>query len=327
MSFAPFVSDTWAVSLPVLALGLDLAFGDPRTLPHPVQAVGWMLDRLERLARRAGASRLTGALCLGALLSITGLAVWTLIGIPYVGIVFSLYLAWTGLALGSLLRECRLAAAAVAGEDIEAARAAVSMLVSRDLSQADQGELYRALGETLSENFNDGFVAPFFWLVLGGPLGLWLYKAVSTTDSMWCYKTERWRSLGWAGARLDDVLAYVPARLSACMLAVSAPLAGVGSGMPLRGLWHNVARDAGQMESPNAGWPMAMAAWLHRRTMGGATWYFGQLKEKPVLGPRPCDAGIAGARTWDAAGIEALLRHVRIAAVLGGVLLWLVVLL
>ncbi|UZP68654.1 adenosylcobinamide-phosphate synthase CbiB [Desulfovibrio mangrovi] len=322
------MSDAMVIWLPLMALGLDVVLGDPCALPHPVQAVGWALNRLERIARPCHVSKLSGALCLAVLLIAVGLTVWSLTAIPVLGVFLALYFAWSGLALGSLLHECRSAATLVAEQDLEAGRAAVSMLVSRDLSQAEQSDLYRALGETLSENFNDGFVAPFFWLVLGGPLGLWLYKAVSTTDSMWGYKTEQWRELGWAGARLDDVLAYVPARLSAFLLALSAPLAGVGAGMSVFRLWRHVASDAAQMESPNAGWPMAMAAWLHRRSMGGTTWYFGQAKDKPLLGPRRLgDETVAYGRQWDAAGIDALLRHVRIAAVLGGVLLWLVTLL
>lgn len=320
---------TGHVLLPLMALGMDMAFGDPRCIPHPVQGIGRVLDVLEQVVRKVHVSRFSGSLCLVLLLVLVWATAHWLVGIPVLGVLISLYLAWSGLALGSLLRECGKASQAIALPDIECGRAAVAMLVSRDVSQADRDALYRALAETLSENFNDGFVAPYFWLILGGPVGLWLYKAVSTMDSMWGYKTEKWRLLGWAGAKLDDMLAYIPARLAAFFLAVTGPVAGVAGRRSFIDLWQRVDADARTMESPNAGWPMAMAAWQHDRHMGGIAWYFGQKKAKPVLGPRAVhDAeGLHGLdaqpRVWDAEGIEALLRHVRIAAIAGGILLWL----
>lgn len=236
------------------------------------------------------------------------------IGIPYVGWVVALYFAWSGLALGSLLKEGTKAVQAVASGSLDEGRKAVSMLVSRDVSESTEEELYKTLAETLSENFNDGIIAPFFWLVLSGPVGLWLYKATSTMDSMWGYKNEKWIDLGWAGAKFDDLLAYLPARFSAMFLQCTANLAGLGSG---RGVWDSVARDAAKMESPNAGWPMAMAAHLYGRPMGGSAVYFGKVKEKPVLG--------VGDEAWDKATLIQLIKHIRLAAIFGCGLLWLAV--
>lgn len=310
--------------LPPAAFVLDCLVPDPRWLPHPVQGIGWLLDRLEPLARRFAPGRFGGVVCLLVLFCVVGLVVRGGVALPLVGSLVALYAAWAGLAIGGLLRECRSAAAAIAAGEAEG-RSAVSMLVSRDLSEARRPDLYRALAETLAENFNDAFVAPFFWLVLGGPVALWLYKAVSTVDSMWGYRTERWERLGWAGARLDDVLAWVPARLSALFLLGAAPLCGLQhDGRSLRALWRLVRRDARSMESPNAGWPMAAAAWLHARSMGGPTCYFGAIKEKPQLGPRLTGEKLTGEQgaEWDTRGIEALLHHVRLAAMLGAAVLW-----
>lgn len=316
--------------VPPVAFGLDLLLADPRSLPHPVQAIGRVLTGMERLVRSFAHTpqRWHGVACLMLLLLLVYGLVSTMMGIPALGVFFALYAAWSGLSLGGLLRECRAAADVVATGDSPTARQAVSMLVSRDLSVADESELYRALAETLAENFNDGFVAPFCWLLAGGPAGLWCYKAVSTVDSMWGYRTPQWAALGWAGARLDDCLAYVPARIAAVLLAAASSVArwdgwsghAVLSDEPLSTLWGRVRRDAGSMESPNAGWPMAMAAWLHGRSMGGPTVYFGSIKEKPCLGPRQ-NAGTA-LQQWDRAGVEQLLRHVRMAGLLGAVLLW-----
>ncbi len=324
--------------LPPVALGLDMVMGDPRSLPHPVQAIGWSLDRLEVRARSAGTSRFAGVVCLVCLLSVVGVAGILLLSVPWFGMVSAVWLAWSGLALGSLLRECGTAAQLVAASEsslsgetaLAEARCAVGMLVSRDVSQASQPELYRALAETLAENMNDGVVAPFFWLLLGGPVGLWMYKAVSTMDSMWGYTTPKWRLLGWAGARLDDVLAFVPARLAAAALLLSAPreswelketrYPGQGALRNFWLLWRQVSHDARTMDSPNAGWPMAAAAWTHGRRMGGPTMYFGAVKNKPVLGPRANTTDAM--KVWDAEGLDALLCHVRNAAVACAVCLW-----
>lgn len=300
--------------IPLAAFVIDAIFGDPRSFPHPVQLIGSMLNRLEKTARRNFPNRLGGVLSLLILLLLVFIIVKFFIELPYVGWLFALYFAWAGLALGSLLTEGASAVQAVASGSIEEGRKAVSMLVSRDVSGASEEELYKTLAETLSENFNDGIIAPFFWLVLSGPVGLWLYKATSTMDSMWGYKNEKWVELGWAGAKLDDLLAYLPARFSAVFLQCTANLAGLGSG---RGVWDNVAHDAAKMESPNAGWPMAMAAHLYGRTMGGKAVYFGKVKEKPVLG--------AGDDAWDEYSLVQLIKHIRLAAIFGCGLTWLLV--
>jgi adenosylcobinamide-phosphate synthase len=300
--------------IPLAAFVIDAIFADPSFLPHPVQLIGKFLDKLEKTARKNIPNRLGGVLSLMILLLMVFVVVNFCIGIPYVGWVVALYFAWSGLALGSLLKEGTKAVQAVASGSLDEGRKAVSMLVSRDVSESTEEELYKTLAETLSENFNDGIIAPFFWLVLSGPVGLWLYKATSTMDSMWGYKNEKWIDLGWAGAKFDDLLAYLPARFSAMFLQCTANLAGLGSG---RGVWDSVARDAAKMESPNAGWPMAMAAHLYGRPMGGSAVYFGKVKEKPVLG--------VGDEAWDKATLIQLIKHIRLAAIFGCGLLWLAV--
>jgi adenosylcobinamide-phosphate synthase len=156
------------------------------------------------------------------------------------------------------------------------------MLVSRSTVDMNAEELRKTLAETVSENFCDAFVAPMLYLVLGGPALMWAYKAVSTMDSMWGYRTERFRDLGWAAARCDDALAYVPARLSAVLLISVGALMGLNWRQALERVW----ADAATMDSPNAGWPMAACAWLVQGGMGGPATYFGEVKLKPVLGPK-----------------------------------------
>lgn len=321
--------EVWLWLLPLLALGLDALLGDPRSWPHPVCWIGWVLNRLETKARAwAGVSgesdasfaeeaasakrlRLAGVAAVLLVAGGTGVLVWLLSCLPGLGWLAALYFAYAGLALRGLVQEVDQARLTLLHKGAEAGRLAVSGLVSRDVSGVAEDDLYRALAETLAENFNDAVVAPFFWLCLAGPAGLWAYKAVSTMDSMWGYKTERWRDLGRAAARLDDALAWIPARISAVVLRFALPrdVAGTWPG------WAVITSQARKMASPNAGWPMAAAAWLHGRMMGGPTLYHGSMVEKPLLGPE-------NAPVWDGASLEGLQRHIRLAGIVGSFALW-----
>lgn len=318
-----------------LALLLDLRLGDPRLpWPHPVCLVGRLLARLEGPARRRMTSgdpsgekrrgRLAGLAYLLLLAGVTGLAAWLLVSLPLLGLLPAVYLAWAGLAMGSLLETGGEVLREVETRPEAQARKALSRLVSRDTSRMDRPLLRKTLADTLSENFTDALLAPFFWLLLGGPVGLWMYKAVSTTDSMWGYLTERWRWLGWAGARADDCLAFIPARLSVAALRLTDML--VRRLRPAARVWdgrwpgfRTVARQAAGMPSPNSGWSMTACAWLCRARMAGPSVYFGTLVDKPWLGP-PKDR----AAPWDRARLLALCALMRYSAVCGGLALWLV---
>ncbi|SDF04113.1 CobD/CbiB family cobalamin biosynthesis protein [Desulfovibrio legallii] len=332
----PFsVWDCWWLA-PV-ALLLDLWLGDP-DLPwrHPVCLLGRLLDALEGPARRfmdrngpAAAprrGRLVGGLALAGLTGLTGLTVWGLVSVPLLGTALAVYLAWAGLALGSLARTGREVLRRVETAPEPEARAALSWLVSRETARMDRPLMRKTLADTLAENLTDAFTAPFFWLLLAGPVGLWCYKAVSTADSMWGYLTEKWRWLGFAGARGDDLLAYAPARLSALMawLTDAAARGGACCGLwrrPWDGRWPGLrltARQAAGMPSPNSGWSMAACAWLCRGRMAGPSVYFGALVDKPWLGPPPEEAA-----PWDEARLGALLTLVQACALCGGLALWL----
>lgn len=311
-----------------VAFFLDMALGDP-PLPwrHPVTIIGKMLLGLEPWARRAGASRPVGLLCLLLVTGLTGYAVYILTALPMAGMVFSVYFAYAGLATRALLQTCEEIMTVIEEGSLEEAQKALSKVVTRDTGVQDRDTLRKSLADSLSENVTDAVVAPLFWLLLGGPVGLWCYKVVSTMDSMWGYKIGKWLTLGWAGARMDDVLAYIPARLAVLFLWMAATLARVPQ--QNGGRWPGftvIARQAGGMESPNSGWPMAAAAWILGARMGGPTVYFGEMNNKPWVG-MPAEE----ARPWDAARMRALLILVRNAALLAagclygaGVLLWLV---
>lgn len=323
------VWDAWWLA--PLALTLDMLLGDPDfPWPHPVCLIGKCLARLEAPARRLAAGapqaplrlKLVGAVALGLLCFGTGAVVWLLVSLPGIGALMSLYLCWAGLAQGCLARTGREVATAVESAPLCEARRALSRLVSRDVFVLERPMLRKTLADTLAENFTDAFLAPWFWLLLTGPVGLWIYKAVSTGDSMWGYLNERWRWLGWAFARADDALAFAPARLSALALRLADALARLWPGIRLwQGNWpglREVARQARGMPSPNSGWSMTACAWLCGGRMAGPSIYFGELVDKPWLGPPKAQSA-----PWDAARIRALLALENWAAVFGGLALWL----
>lgn len=286
--------------IPALAVILDAWLGDPAAWPHPVRLIGKGLDLYESAARKIDINlRLAGWLAVLLFAWAAWFIVTKLTAIPYLGPLLAVYFAYAGLALGCLLRDARKVVERLDAGDLPGARTALSMLVSRETAGLDASAIRRSLAETVSENLNDGFTAPLFYLALFGPGGMWAYKTVSTMDSMWGYRTDRYIALGQGGARTDDLLAWLPARLTALFLFVAARRLGLKSTMARA----RFRADARKMESPNAGWPMAAAAWLMEGRMGGPTIYFGKVKDKPVLGPE--------GTSWDRAKLHRLFRLVR----------------
>ena len=328
------------------ALIMDALLGDP-DLPwrHPVCFVGGLLQRLESPARRLAsrmpllspqaALRVAGMLAVLLLVLVTGLIVrLSLAAVAFLPgdfpqFLMALYWAWAGLALGSLVRTGATVRFRVENFPLPAAREALSWLVSRDTSVMDRPLMRKTLADTLSENFTDAGIAPLFWLLVGGPVALWCYKAVSTTDSMWGYLTPRWRWLGWAGARGDDLLAFLPARLGAVLLYLTDICAraaarilpfGAATLRPWDGRWpglSRIRRDAAGMPSPNSGWSMAACAWLCRARQGGPSVYFGELVHKEWLGPPEAEAA-----PWDEARLTVLNRLLLRGMLAGGLILW-----
>ncbi len=264
----------------------DIIIGDPPGWPHPVRVQGRFLEFAEQRLRKSSLNlKLSGFIVLIFGVFLTLWITTLLISIPFFGLIISIYLGYASLALGCLIHETRKAQKLIASGTLDEARIAVSLLVSRDTGHLDEQGLYQCLAETVTENYNDAFCAPFFYLSILGVQWVWAYKLVSTMDSMWGYKTEKWKDLGYAGAKADDILAWLPARLAA--------LSMIGAGYILR-LEKNVAlsaivKDARKMESPNAGWTMSAGAHLLGVRMGGRASYFGNFREKPILGGSKSD--------------------------------------
>ena len=267
-------------------LMLDLLLGDPHGWPHPIVWIGHLIERLEdRLRRAIRVERLAGVLLVVLTLLVTGVAVTLLVKLAgtfstWFAWLVSLWLGWSCLALRSLHQESRTVIEELEAGDLPAARQALSMIVGRETGALDEEGVLKATLETVAENASDGVIAPLFFLLLGGPvLGL-LFKAVSTLDSMVGYKNDKYRDFGWAGARLDDLLNLIPARLTGLLLVIAAFLLRLNGWEALRIMW----RDAGKHASPNAGWPEAAAAGALGIQLGGPATYFGQRVEKPTFG-------------------------------------------
>ncbi|RII30279.1 MAG: cobalamin biosynthesis protein CobD [Geobacter sp.] len=269
-----------------LALALDLALGDPRWLPHPVILIGRLINWLEKLLRNNSLhERAAGILLLILTVAAAVATTWLLLrGATYLhplaGFLAAVIISFTCLATRSLHDESALVAKALAAGDINTARTNLSRIVGRDTGQLDETEIWRALVETVAENTADGIIAPLFWLTLGGPMAGMAFKAVSTLDSMVGYKNKRYRHFGWASARMDDLANFIPARLTALLVIISAPL----TALSLHGALKITLRDRLKHPSPNSGHPEAAAAGALGVRLGGASSYGGQVSMKEYIG-------------------------------------------
>ena len=171
---------------------------------------------------------------------------------------------------------------ALKGGSLKEARTAVSMIVGRDTQRLSEAGVVRAAVETVAENTSDGIIAPLFYAVIGGPVLAWVYKAVNTMDSMVGYKNDRYRYFGTAAARLDDVLNYIPARISAWLMILGAKLCG----MDAAGARRIYRRDRYKHSSPNSAHTEAVMAGALGIQLAGDAWYFGKLHKKDFLGDK-----------------------------------------
>lgn len=270
----------------LLALLLDLLIGDPRWLPHPVIAIGHLIGALDRGLRRNWLNeRLAGVLLLLLVVIISAGTISILLQalnflLPLAGWIAAIAVSATCLAARSLHKESDRVASALLAGDLDGARHYLSFIVGRDTEGLAESEIWRAVVETVAENTSDGIIAPLFWLTIGGPVAAIAYKAVSTLDSMVGYKNQRYLQIGWASAKMDDLLNYIPARLSALLLIIAAPLAGCSASGALR----ITLRDRLNHPSPNSGHPEAAAAGALGVRLGGTASYDGISSWKEYIG-------------------------------------------
>ncbi|HEY9794124.1 MAG TPA: adenosylcobinamide-phosphate synthase CbiB [Leptolyngbyaceae cyanobacterium] len=294
----------------LLAAGLDYVIGDPWGWPHPVRVMGWVISHFTQLALKLWSNEDEGekekfstpshvlphqlqrrgaGIVLGVGLIVgSGLTGWLIVqGASWVHPLFGAVVQGILLASCFAGRSLRMAAVDVlqpltAGQ-LDQARSNLSQYVGRDTETLSEAEILRAVLETVTENATDGVTAPLFYAIVGAflpgigsvPLAL-AYKAASTLDSMVGYRVEPYTDLGWFSAKLEDVLTWLPCRLTVITLALL-------SGKP-QAVWHLCLRDATRDPSPNSGWSECAYAAILDVQLGGTNWYQGVAKDKPLLG-------------------------------------------
>ena len=266
----------------VAGVAMDALLGEPKRW-HPLVAFGRMADRIERRFNSGGRGwRSHGVTAwVLAVLPLTVLAT-ALSWLPYIGWLVEIVALYCALGLRSLGEHVQPVAQALRSQDLDEARTRVGYLVSRQTSELDATEVARAATESVLENGSDAVFAVLFWFVVAGAPGVVLYRLSNTLDAMWGYRNERFERFGWAAARIDDVLNYIPARLVALTYAV------LGKTRLALKCWRT---QAPKWDSPNAGPVMAAGAGALAVELGGAAIYHSELHERPQLGEgAPADA-------------------------------------
>ncbi len=261
----------------LIGAGIDAVFGEPKSIwtrvPHPAVLMGQMVGRLDETLNQGPNKRLNGVFAMCLLVFAFGLLGLVLTRLPF-GLAEIIVVAVL-LAQKSLVDHVMDVARAIL-RSTEDGRKSVAMIVGRDTAQMENEHIARAAIESGAENFSDGVIAPAFWFLIFGLPGLLIYKITNTADSMIGYKTEKYRDFGWAAARLDDVLNWIPARISAALILLSSP-----SDVHIKPL----IKDARKHRSPNAGWPESAMARVLNVALAGPRSYDGQMQEFPFVNP------------------------------------------
>ena len=280
----------WSLCALVLGFVLDLILGDPHSVPHPVVGIGKLISVLEKFLRRLFPKNTKGENLAGGVLWILVVVVSTAVpaGLlwlchwisPWLRLAVESIMCWQILAAKSLRDESMKVYRALKTGDIEKSRYAVSMIVGRDTARLDDAGVTRAAVETVAENTSDGVVAPLIFLVIGGaPLGFF-YKAVNTMDSMLGYVEPPYKNIGLVPAKMDDVVNFIPSRLSALLMLA----AGALMKLDVKNGWYIFKRDRFNHASPNSAQTESVCAGLMGLRLAGDAWYHGVLHKKPYIG-------------------------------------------
>ena len=267
-----------------MAYILDLIFGDPQNIIHPVQIIGKIIELLEKLLLKKRYKVFAGGILTVVTVGITYILCFlisTNIDKPLVAIL-EIYLMYTVFSVNSLAREGRRVYNILKKGDIEVARKELSYLVSRDTGMMDEKMVIRSTMETISENTVDGIIAPMFYMFLGGlPLAM-AYKAVNTLDSMVGYRNEKYIEFGKFSARTDDAANFIPARITGLLIVIASLILRYD----YRAAWKIFLRDRKNHSSPNSGHSEAGVAGALGVQFGGVVSYFGKEVRKPAIGDK-----------------------------------------
>ena len=274
---------------------LDLLFGDPHWLPHPIRLIGWLISILEKYLLKREKSKAQNTkkeFCLGICMVllvlastfiVTALILYLAYQINiYAGIAIETIMTYQILATKCLKTESMKVYQCLKNQDLAGARKAVSMIVGRDTECLDEQGVAKAAIETVAENTSDGVIAPMLYTAIGGPILGFLYKAVNTMDSMIGYKNDRYLYFGRAAAKLDDFVNYIPARISAYLMIV-ASFAG-GNCFSAKRAFFIYKRDNRKHASPNSAQTESVCAGALGIRLAGDASYFGKIVKKPYIG-------------------------------------------
>lgn len=274
----------------VIGFLLDLLIGDPRRLYHPVRLIGKLIEALEKplrgvFARTDKGERAAGRVLVVLVCGITTAVAFLILFVLYrmnfwIGFVVETIMCYQLFAVRSLRDESMKVYRELEKDDLEGARYAVSMIVGRDTKSLDAEGVTKATVETIAENTADGTLAPLFYMMIGGPVLGWFYKSVNTMDSMVGYKNEKYIHFGRCGAKFDDVLNFIPARLCAVFMIIASGFMGLDAKNAAR----IFKRDRFNHASPNSAQTEAVMAGALNVQLAGNAYYFGKLYEKPTIG-------------------------------------------
>ena len=268
-----------------IAYVLDLIFGDPQNVIHPVQVIGKIISTGEKILLRKKYKFLAGAVLNIFTVSITYTSMYLIsksVKISVFFMIIEIYLMYTIFSINSLAREGNRVYRILKEGDIEKARKDLSYLVSRDTEMMDEKMIIRSTMETISENTVDGIVAPMFYMFLGGmPLAM-AYKAINTLDSMVGYKNEKYMEFGKFSAKVDDVANFIPARITGILIVLASMILGYDYKNSLK----IFLRDRKNHSSPNSAHSEASVAGALGVQFGGKVSYFGKEIDKPTIGDK-----------------------------------------
>lgn len=274
----------------VLAIGigllLDRIIGDPPEWPHPVRWIGTLINGLKKRLNVPQHAFRNGFVMLSIVLAIVATATIAVVAVAYslhpaFGVLVEALLIASGLSQKSLKQAAEDVYTPLVQGDFALARKKLSWIVGRDTETLGESEITRGVVETVSENTSDGITAPMFWALLFGAPGLWIYKAVNTCDSMVGYKNKEFHAFGFASAKFDDVLNYVPSRVTGLLIVL---FTRNESGMPLKQRLTIWLRDARKHPSPNSGWLEAATAVQLGIELGGVNSYGGVRSIRAKMG-------------------------------------------
>lgn len=280
----------WTALALVLGFFIDLLVGDPRWLYHPVRIIGHGISFLEKHLRTCFPKTEKGEQRAGFLLVLLVCAGSATVpfGILYLayrihlvfGICLEILMCYQMLAVKSLKDESMRVFEELKKGDLEGARYAVSMIVGRDTRTLDEAGVTKAAVETVAENTSDGIIAPLFYMAIGGPVLMFFYKGVNTMDSMVGYKNEKYLNFGRYAAKFDDIMNYIPARISAWLMIAASYMCGFDG----KNAAKIYIRDRYNHASPNSAQTEAVMAGALDIQLAGNAYYFGKLYEKPTIG-------------------------------------------